>query len=184
VQKDFNGSFTELIKAADASAERLMQLLIRMPYFYDVELYEKMEVPFYKRAQLTAADLSLAFAGQGLGRFYDLKNLTIFADNLVPHVLRVDSILLYEAELGSHIDAGKRVPAGATEEIEIRACALYAVELLKKARLRAGHRVTSSRASCDIHGARFSALESRPAASLQIHPTPPQPNGFLLKALR
>jgi hypothetical protein len=78
-----------------------------------------------------------------LGRFNDLKNLTIFADNLVPHVLRVDSILLYEAELGSHIDAGKRVPAGSAEEIEIRACALYAVELLKKARLRAGYSVTS-----------------------------------------
>ena len=143
VQEDFNGSFKELIKAADASAERLMQLLIRMPYFYDVERYDKMEVPFYKRAQLTAADLSLAFAGQGLGRFNDLKNLTLFADNLVPHVLRVDSILLYEEELGSHIDAGKRISAGAAQEIEIRACALYAVELLKKARLRAGHNVTS-----------------------------------------
>ena len=143
VQEDFNGSFKELIKAADASAERLMQLLIRMPYFNDVELYDKIEVPFYKRAQLTAADLSLAFAGQGLGRFNDLKNLTLFADNLVPHVLRVDSILLYKEELGSHIDAGKRISAGAAEEIEIRACALYAVELLKKARLGAGHKVTS-----------------------------------------
>ncbi|MGD9239342.1 MAG: queuosine salvage family protein [Desulfobacterales bacterium] len=143
VQEDFNGSFKELIRAADASAERLMQLLIRMPYFYDVERYDKIEVPFYKRAQLTAADLSLAFAGQGLGRFNDLKNLTIFADNLVPHVLRVDSILLYEEELSSHIDAGELIPSGAAEEIEIRACALYAVELLKNARIRAGHNVTS-----------------------------------------
>lgn len=143
VQEDFNGSFKELIMAADASAERLIQLLIRMPYFYDVELYDKIKVPFYKRAQLTAADLSLAFAGQGVGRFNDLKNLTIFADNLVPHVLRVDSILLYEEELGSHIDAGKLVLAGSAEEIEIRACALYAAELLKKELVRSGHSVTS-----------------------------------------
>ena len=78
-----------------------------------------------------------------MGRFNDLKNLTIFADNLVPQVKRDDSILLYEEELGSHIDAGKLVSAGAAEEIEIRACALYAVELLKKARIRAGHNVTS-----------------------------------------
>ena len=143
VQEDFNGSFKELIKAADASAERLMQLLIRMPYFYDVERYDKIEVPFYKRAQLTAADLSLAFAGQGLGRFNDLKNLTIFADNLVPHVLRVDSILLYEEELSSHIDAGELIPSGSAEEIEIRACALHAVELLKNELNRSGHNVTS-----------------------------------------
>jgi hypothetical protein len=132
-----------LIKAADASAERLIRLLIRMPYFYDIALYDKIEVSFYKRAQLTAADLSLAFGGQGLGKFNDLSNLTIFADNLVPHVLRVDSILLYEEKLGSHIDAGKLVPAGSAEEIEIRACALYAVELLKKELIRFGHKLTS-----------------------------------------
>ena len=143
VQEDFNGSFKELIRAADASAEHLMQLLIRMPYFYDVERYDKIEVPFYKRAQLTAADLSLAYAGQKLGRFNDLKNLTIFADNLVPHVLRVDSILLYEEELGSLIDAGELIPSGSAEEIEIRACALHAVELLKNELNRSGHNVTS-----------------------------------------
>jgi hypothetical protein len=143
VQQDFNGSFKALIEAADASVERLIQLLIRMPYFNDVERYDKIEIPFYKRAQLTAADLSLAFAGRGLGRFDDLKDLTIFADNLVPHVLRVDSILLYEEDLGSHIDAGKLIPAGSAQEIEIRACALYAVELLKKELIRSGQMVTS-----------------------------------------
>jgi len=143
VQEDFNGSFTNLIEAAGASAERLMHLLIRMPYFCDVQRYDQIEVPFYKRAQLTAADLSLAFAGQGLGRFNDLKNLTIFADNLVPHVLRVDSILLYEEKLSSHIDAGELIPSGSAEEIEIRACALYAVELLVNELIRSGHKVTS-----------------------------------------
>ena len=143
VQEDFNGSFEELIRAADASAEHLMRLLIRMPYFHDVELYDKIEVAFYKRAQLAAADLSLAFAGQGLGKFNDLKNLTIFADNLVPHVLRVDSILLYEEELASHIDAGELITSGSAEEIEIRACALHAVELLKNELNRSGHNVTS-----------------------------------------
>ena len=143
LQQDFNGSFTELIEAADASAERLMQLLIRMPYFYDVELYDAVEIPFYKRAQLAAADLSLAFEGQGLGRFDDLQNLTIFADNLVPHVLRVDNILLYTKALISRIDAEKLIPAGSAEEIEIRACALHAVELLKNALNASGHKMTS-----------------------------------------
>ena len=143
VQEDFNGSFRELIKTADASAERLMQLLIRMPYFDDVHLYDQIEVPFFKRAQLVAADLSLAFEGQGLGRFDDLKNLTIFADNLVPHVLRVDNILIYPEVLISHIDAGKLIPAGSVEEIEIRACALHAVEGLKAALNATGHAVTA-----------------------------------------
>jgi hypothetical protein len=130
VQQDFNGSFTALIKAAGASAERLMQLLVQMPYFYDVALYDQIKVPFYKRAQLTAADLSLAFGAQGIGRFDDLDRLTIFADNLVPHVLRVDNVLIYTQELKARIDAGALIASGSAEEIEIRACALHAVELL------------------------------------------------------
>ena len=143
VQTDFGGSFSGLVEAAGVSAERLIQLLIRMPYFRDVVFYEGVEVSFYKRAQLAAADLSLAFDGRGLGRFDDLQNLTIFADNLVPHVLRVDNILIYPEALISHIDAGKLLPAGSAEEIEIRACALHAVEQLKAALIASGHEITS-----------------------------------------
>jgi hypothetical protein len=114
-----------------------------MPYFCDVELYDAVKVPFYKRAQLAAADLSLAFEGQELGRFDDLQNLTIFADNLVPHVLRVDHILVYPEALIQHIESGKLIPAGSAEEIEIRACALHAVERLKDALNASGHAITS-----------------------------------------
>jgi hypothetical protein len=140
---NFNGSFTNLVKAAESSAERLVQLLIRMPYFNDLELYDTIEVPFYKRAQLAAADLFLAFGGRGLGWFNDLENLTIFADNLVPHVLRIDNILLYEENLIACIEAEKLIPAGSAEEIEIRACALHAVELLKNELNTLGRKVTS-----------------------------------------
>lgn len=143
VLADFGGSFTGLIEAAGASAERLIKLLIRMPYFCDVGLYGGVKVPFYKRAQLAAADLSLAFEGQGRGRFDDLQHLTIFADNLVPHVLRVDNILVYPQALTSHIDAGNLIPAGSAEEIEIRACALHAVERLKDALNASGLTITS-----------------------------------------
>jgi hypothetical protein len=140
---DFDGGFTALIEAAGGSAEGLIRLLIRMPYFCDVELYDTVKVPFYKRAQLAAADLSLAFEGRGPGRFDDLQNLTIFADNLVPHVLRVDRILVYPQALVQHIEAGKLIPAGSAEEIEIRACALHAVERLKDALNASGHEITS-----------------------------------------
>jgi hypothetical protein len=143
VQMEFGGSFSGLIEAAGASAERLIQLLIRMPYFCDIQLYDTVKVPFYKRAQLAAADLALAFEGQGLGRFEDLQNLTIFADNLVPHVLRVDNILVYPQALTSHIDAGNLIPAGSAEEIEIRACALHAAEQLKEALNASGLVITS-----------------------------------------
>ena len=124
----FGGSFARLVEAAGGSAERLAGLLAEMPYFQDVFHYGELSVPLYKRAQITPSDLSLAFDSQGWGAFNDLDNLTIFADNLVPHVLRVDGVLRYAPELAGRIDAGELIPAGSPEEIEIRAVALHAVE--------------------------------------------------------
>jgi len=143
VRADFGGSFSALIAAAGSSAERLMNLLIGMPCFCDVGWYKGVKVPFYKRAQLTAADLALAFGGRGLGKFDDLHHLTIFADNLVPHVLRVDNILIYSEALRARIEAADLIPSGSKPEIEIRACALHSVELLKAALNESGHVVNS-----------------------------------------
>jgi hypothetical protein len=141
--ESFDGSYIALIEAAGSSAERLVQLLMKMPFFNDVALYDNLKVPFYKRAQLMAADLSIAFQGEGLGTFNDLYTLTIFADNLVPHVLRVDNVLFYEEVLSARIDAGELIPFGSAEEIEIRACAVHAVELLKEELNRIGYDVKS-----------------------------------------
>ena len=139
----FRGSFIELVEAAGSSAERLVQILIEMPYFQDAAFYKELRVPFYKRAQLAAADLFTAFSGEGPGCFNDLNGLTIFADNLVPHVLRIDNILIYDADLVSRINRGELIPPGSPEEIEIRACAVHAVELIKDELVKSGHRVTS-----------------------------------------
>ncbi len=106
----------EVVDAAGGSAVALAEELARgMPFFADTG--------FYKRAQITANDMALG----GVAEFSDLHDLTIFADNLVPHVLRVDGVLRYEAELAAHIDAGELLPPGEQEQ-EIRACALHACE--------------------------------------------------------
>ena len=147
----YSGSFVSLIEAARGSAERLCTLLADMPYFQDVATYPavgdrlggELDVPLYKRAQITASDLSLAFEGQGYGHFADLRRLTIFADNLVPHVLRVDGVLDYDASLAARIDAGELIAAGSPEEVEIRAVALHAVERMVEALREAGRDVTA-----------------------------------------
>jgi hypothetical protein len=63
----------------------------------------------------------------GVADFWDLDELTIFADNLVPHVLRVDGVLVYDPELSARIDREELLPPG-EEEREIRACAVHACE--------------------------------------------------------
>jgi hypothetical protein len=105
--------------AADGSAARLAsELAAGMPFFDDRG--------FYKRAQIAANDLVLA----GVAAFADVDRLTIFADNLVPHVLRTDGVLRYAPELAARVDAGELLAAGGAFEREIRACALHACEQL------------------------------------------------------
>jgi hypothetical protein len=108
----------DVIAAADGSAERLAaQLAAGMPLFDDRG--------FYKRAQIVPNDLALA----GIAAFDDIDDLTIFADNLVPHVLRVDGVLRYDPALAGRVDAGELLDPG-PEEREIRACGLHACELI------------------------------------------------------
>jgi hypothetical protein len=126
----FGGSFRALVDAAEGSAERLVSILDRMTFYRDVG--------YYKRAQLTAADLAVA----KVAHFNDLDRLTIFADNLVPHVLRVDGVLEYEPRLLERIQREELIPAGSIEEREIRACALHAVELIVQAVREHGERAT------------------------------------------
>lgn len=108
----------DLVAQAGGSADRLAAILAGSLAFYD-------DRGFFKRAQIVPNDLALA----GVARFDDLDELTIFADNLVPHVLRCDGILAYDGELGARIDAEQPLRAG-RQEREIRACAVHACELL------------------------------------------------------
>lgn len=141
--QEFQGRFDALLESARQSVIHLMDLLIQIPSFNDVATYGELKVPFLKRAQITAADISLAFSHQGAGYFKDLHLLTIFADNQVPHVLRCDGLLSYHEDLSSMIDRGELLPAGSPEEIEIRACAIHTVELIKQAFQERGQHFTS-----------------------------------------
>ena len=143
IRDHFDGSFLAFVDAAEQSAAKLVMLLDRQPYFHDVSRYRGFDVPLYKRAQITAYDLAEAFGRCGPGRFHDLERLTMFADNLVPHVLRVDGLLVFDPTLVARIERVDDITAGSEPEVEIRAVALHTVELLV-AELRAmGHETTS-----------------------------------------
>lgn len=137
------GSVVHLIEAAGGSAERLVSELLAMPLYRDVGRYRGREVPFYKRAQITASDLALAFEGASLGRFDDLDRLTIFADNLVPHVLWCDGLLQLSPRLAARIARGGEIAAGSRAEIELRAVALDAVERMVAGVRPSGGRTTA-----------------------------------------
>lgn len=139
----FDGEFAGVVEEAGQSAERLVEILTAMPLFNDIALIDGWKVPFYKRGQLTAADLHIAFAGKEEGYFHDIDRLTICADNLVPHVLRLDGMLRYTEELAARIDRGEPLAAGSREEVEIRGCAVHAGELMVAEQRRRGEQVNA-----------------------------------------
>ncbi|MGX6448385.1 queuosine salvage family protein [Patulibacter sp. S7RM1-6] len=108
----------DVIVGARGSAATLAEALVAgMPFYRDHGLY--------KRAQILGADVDTF----GLAELHDLDELTMFADNLVPHVLRCAGVLVYDEELARTIDAGELLPFHRAEH-EIRCVALHAVERL------------------------------------------------------
>ena len=104
----------QVVEAAGGSAERLAATVSGAMSMWD-------DRGFYKRAQILPSDLALA----GVAGFADLDGLTIFADNLVPHVLRCDGVLVYDPLLAARIDA-EELLNDARAEREIRAAAVHA----------------------------------------------------------
>jgi hypothetical protein len=130
VRGDYGGSFAAVADGAGGSAVTLALTLGSWRCFADASRYDELELAFLKRAQIAAADLARA----GVATFSDLRGLTMFADNLVPHVLRLDGVLRFTPVLEARIAAGEVIEHGSPDEVEIRACALHAVELIVAAR--------------------------------------------------
>jgi hypothetical protein len=130
VAHEHGGRFAQVVDSADGSAVALAQRLGGWTSYADSSCYEELTLGFLKRAQIAAADL----ARSGVAAFEDIRRLTLFADNLVPHVLRLDGILTFAPELVERIEAAELIEHGSAEEVEIRACALHAVELIVAAR--------------------------------------------------
>jgi len=134
LESEHDGRFENLVEAAAGSATQLAALLAAWNAFADTSIYEGRPVPFFKRAQIAAADLDR----MGIAKLRDIDRLTAFADNLVPHVLRVDGLLRLDLALEEKIEAGELLEHGSSEEVELRACAVHAIELLTAATGQAG----------------------------------------------
>ena len=95
------------------------------------------------------ADIWGVFRGADLGSFYDISQLTMFADYRVPQLLRHVNIIEYSPQLAakslfSHIslcayltfihivDSKEEIASGSEEEIEIRAATVQAVALMQQ----------------------------------------------------
>jgi hypothetical protein len=130
VAERHGGRFLSVVEVAGGSGVALAQELSAWDCFADTSIYRGEPVPFFKRAQLTASDL--AYSGGAV--FNDLDRLTLFADNLIPHVLRLDGVLRFDPDLVARIEAGELLVHDSEEEVEMRAGAVHAAELICRER--------------------------------------------------
>jgi hypothetical protein len=126
--EDHGGRYLAVVEGA-RSIPGLAGVFAGWESFADVSRYEGREVPFFKRAQLAAADIHRA----GIAALPGIEELTAFADNLVPHVLRLDGVIRLDPALVVKIEAEELLVHGSPEEVELRACAVQAIELLAAA---------------------------------------------------
>ncbi|HKJ25330.1 MAG TPA: queuosine salvage family protein, partial [Myxococcota bacterium] len=159
----YGGRFAGPLAEADGDAERIAEILGEMPLFHDVARYDDLEVPFFKRAQITVADLAASDIGEQGDRLHGLERLTAFADNLVPHTLRCEGALHYAPALAARIERGEPIPAGSAEEVEIRAAGVHAVERLVAELGRRGVEATAASVDARLwHRGQSPAVKARP----------------------
>ncbi|XP_074645142.1 queuosine 5'-phosphate N-glycosylase/hydrolase-like isoform X2 [Tubulanus polymorphus] len=132
VQK-YDGSFVNVLKKAEQSAQDLMKLVAsEFQSYNDTATYQGNKVAFYKRAQILIADIWACFEGEGLGKFHDIDTITMFADYRIPQVLAYFEVLEYSEELMNKLKKNEVLVSGSQLEVELRGSSIQAVELLAK----------------------------------------------------
>ncbi|KAH9663915.1 Queuosine salvage protein [Citrus sinensis] len=133
LERNFGGKASNLVELCGKSAAKLVALVTRhFAGFRDHSVYKGHQVFLYKRAQIFVADLWGAFKGQGYGEFYDIGSITMFADYVVPAVLEQLGVLKYSSRLANIIETNNEISSGSEEEVELRACSVYAVEKMRE----------------------------------------------------
>uniref|UniRef100_UPI00358F4353 queuosine 5'-phosphate N-glycosylase/hydrolase isoform X2 n=1 Tax=Myxine glutinosa TaxID=7769 RepID=UPI00358F4353 len=133
LQQHYNGSFLSCLRKSERSAQRLLHLIITgFSSFRDEGIFQGQPVSFYKRAQILVADLWGCFQGQGDAAFVDIDSITMFADYRVPQALAYLGALKYSDGLLKKLKEGVNFSSGDTEEMEIRGCSIWCVELISK----------------------------------------------------
>lgn len=131
--------FVHLLEEARGDAVRAVELLVTtLPPFSDVRELRGHSLAFHKRAQLAIAMIAGRFQRRGWGDLERLDQLTVFADYMLPRVLRGVGVLRYREDLARAVDTETRIPEGDPEEVEIRLATLVATERIV-AGIRVGH---------------------------------------------
>uniref|UniRef100_A0A8C5Q6Y7 Queuosine 5'-phosphate N-glycosylase/hydrolase n=1 Tax=Leptobrachium leishanense TaxID=445787 RepID=A0A8C5Q6Y7_9ANUR len=127
----YGGSFFNVLKQSEKSAVKLLQLVVEnFPSYRDEAIFQGVQVAFYKRAQILIGDLWGALEGKDDGCFHDIRQITMFADYRIPQALVHFGAMRYSEKLLNKLNEGWLFQNGDLEEVELRGCSIWAVELI------------------------------------------------------
>jgi hypothetical protein len=130
----YDGEFVNLIEESNKDIFILVNLVLQsFKSFRDSSNYLGKKVFFYKRAQIVASDISYLCKYDKRAKLKNLDGLTAFADYKLPQVLREYGIMMYSDNLSQKVDNYSIIPAGSSQEVEIRAATVWSVELIRQA---------------------------------------------------
>jgi hypothetical protein len=129
MKKHFAGDPKNVLQAGDFEAQKLLSVIEEnFPNFNDFSIYKDHKVFFFKRAQLLISDIfDVVHADIG-----NIGSLTGFADYKIPQMLRQLGMLQYAETLAQKVDHRIPIAKDSPEEVEIRAAAILAQELIRQ----------------------------------------------------
>ncbi len=131
---NFKGKAARLLEVADYDVVKLFHLLLQyFPSYRDIATYNGTEVVFLKIAHLLALDIEYRLTPSSKRPFLkNFEQLCVFADYKLPQILRMFGVLEYEQSLAGTVDSFEVIPAGSPQEVEMRAGAIWGVELFRQ----------------------------------------------------
>ena len=126
----YEGEFKNFVDKQNDCLRFLEQLVKDFPSFSDSSIYKSKHVRFLKRAQLVVWDISQT-KEYGERNLNNTDKLTAFADYKIPFILRKLGVLKYSDALTMKVDKGIQILPNSSEEVEIRANTIVAVDTIR-----------------------------------------------------
>ncbi|VDM44145.1 unnamed protein product [Toxocara canis] len=130
LNEEFGGSFYHCVENCRKSAMNLLKTVVEnFESYRDFGEFKGKKVSFLKRAQILVADVHGCLRNKNeIGSFYDIGELTMFADYRVPQALAHLGALHYSSKLIRSLRANPVLPNGCPLEVELRGFSIKACD--------------------------------------------------------